>query len=82
MPQIVLFDNEDVVELGGESAVDATSERFEVKAGMNLWINVDYSNPSRATLVHSAGDVLDTDDQATIDILLALPEVSYVGNTP
>jgi len=83
MPQIVLRDNDSVVELGEDSEVDAEdSERFQVKADMSLWINVDFSNPTRATRVHVAGDILDTDDQATIDILLTLPEIAYVGNTP
>ena len=73
----------DVVVEGGPSAQDAPqSERFSVKAGMRYWIDVDYSRPERARQLLAAEEVVDTDDQGTCDILMAAPEITYVGNTP
>lgn len=71
-----------VVTEGGASAANATSERFLVKANMNYWVDVDYSHPTRARKLLLAGETIDIDDQATIDILMRAPEVSYIGNTP
>jgi len=65
---------------GGTTAPQ--SERFTVKTGMNYWINVDYSHPTLARKLLLDGETIDTDDQDTIDILMAAPEIEYVGNTP
>lgn len=60
----------------------AQSERFEVKANMKLWTNLNFRRPEDATLVKSAGETLDTQDEDTFNSHLACPELTHTGATP
>lgn len=68
--------------IGHVSAEDTTSQRFEIKTDMNYWVNVDFAHPDRAKQLLLSGETIDTDDQATIDILMVQPEITHLGDTP
>lgn len=59
-----------------------TSQRFQVKAGMRLWTNIDYSHPERATLVAEGGADIDEQDEDAFNALLLCPELTHTGDTP
>lgn len=60
----------------------AQSQRFEVKAGMKLWTNLDFRYPEKATLYKSAGETIDEQDEDAFNAYLACPELNHLGDTP
>lgn len=59
-----------------------TSQRFQVKAGMRLWANVNYSHPEWATLLADEGEDIDEQDEDVYNALLLCPELNHTGDTP
>lgn len=49
---------------------------------MQLWTNLDYSRPELATLVATAGALIDTTDGDTVDAYALCPELTSLGVTP
>lgn len=80
---IALTITDEVVEEAPSSASDlGHAHRFTVKTGMRYWVDVDYTRPTRARQLLTAGQHFDTDDLATHNILVFAPEFTDAGALP